>query len=589
MPRDGFELVKKTLSESDRAIIPTDEERQKLQEILKEMLFDLIDVCERHGIAWSLSGGSVLGAIRHDGFIPWDDDIDVNIPRRDFNRLKGIFRKELGGKYVLDAPERTRGHGRTVSQYKKKGTVYKIFNNLHEPDERCGICIDLFVMENVPDNPVLRGLHGMACLAVGYLLNCRKVADYVPPLAKLLQDDALIDKCFGKKLAIGRLLQFIPLDVLTRMTYRIYSLCGNDESEYVTIPSGRGHYFREMDRRENMCEYVERSFCGRKVKIPKGYDGYMHRLYGKGDYHILPPEKDRELHPLMELDLGDGHGRKVEVPQELTTAEIRERLVSMLDVLMDYCRRHGLICYLVGGTMLGAVRHKGFIPWDDDIDVGMPRNDYERLRELVKTEPIGAHYAFASGDDGTYSNPYGQLMDTDTVLKRASTEYLLDRMVTGHLYIDVFPVDGFPDSEEETKQFIDRVTFLRKAIKYSRSRFGRGTTGFRRVIKFFPVLATRLIGNRRLVRWMVKESSKYRYETASYIGIVANALYGVGERYRKDEAFPLIDVPFEGKMYPGVACYDAYLTGIYGDYRKLPPEEQRISHHIQVYVKQSDS
>lgn len=304
MQKDGFELVKKTLSESKRTVILSPEERQGLQQTLLSMLWDFIEVCENNDIRYSLSGGSVLGSIRHKGFIPWDDDIDINMPRESFDRLKKIFRKELGRKYLLDAPERTRGYGRALSQFKKKGTLYRIFNNLDEPKERCGICIDIFVLENVPDSPLLRKLHGAACLGMGYLLNCRKVMEYVPPLAKLLQDDRLISRCFHKKLLIGGLIKWIPLDVLTRMTYRIYSLCRNDKTEYVTIPSGRGHYFGEMGRRKDMCEYIDSEFCGRTVRIPKGYDAYMHRLYGSGDYMVPPPEGDREMHPIIEYRNG---------------------------------------------------------------------------------------------------------------------------------------------------------------------------------------------------------------------------------------------------------------------------------------------
>ncbi len=307
MQKDGFELVKKTLSESDRTVLLSPKQREELQQTLLHMLWDFIDVCEKNHIRYSLSGGSVLGSIRHKGFIPWDDDIDINMPRKSFECLKKIFDRELGENYILDAPECSRAYGRSLVQFKKKNTLYRIFNNLDEQKNRCGICIDIFVLENVPDHPLLRKLHGTVCLGMGYLLNCRKVVEYLPPLAKLLQDEALLERCFHTKRLVGTCLKWIPLDLLTKLTYAVYSLCRNDHSAYVTIPSGRGHYFGEMAERDDMCRYVKGQFCGRTVSLPKGYDRYMHRLYGPGDYMIPPPEGDREMHPIIEYQNGKTH------------------------------------------------------------------------------------------------------------------------------------------------------------------------------------------------------------------------------------------------------------------------------------------
>ncbi|MGN1407834.1 LicD family protein [Lactobacillus sp.] len=303
--KDGFAAQKTVFAGSDKVVYVEGEDLKKLKATLLGMLGDFMRVCEKYDLTYTLSGGSVLGTIRHQGFIPWDDDIDVNMPRKDFNKLKEVFAKELGQDYRLLAPELTKGHGNSASRFVKKGTVYRTFSDIAEPRENCGVCIDIFVLENTPDNAFLRNLHGYLCLAVGYLLSCRKVYDYLPKLLEF-QDTPEIRAAFGKKYKIGRFFKFLPLDTVTRWTYKVYSASKNDQSKFVTIPSGRKHYFGEMDTRKNMCESKEGTFEGMTVKIPYGIDSYMNRLYGP-DYMTPPPADKREKHPLFEFDLGEDH------------------------------------------------------------------------------------------------------------------------------------------------------------------------------------------------------------------------------------------------------------------------------------------
>ncbi len=301
---DGFAKVKDAFKHCEGVTYLNGEELKNVQRVLLQMLKDFIEVAERNHIDYSLSGGTLLGAVRHQGFIPWDDDMDLHIPRKSFDRFKKIFEKELGDRYTLSAPEISEHYGLSVSQFKKKDTVYKTFNNITEPDEECGICIDLFILENTPDHALVRKAHGFLCLGVGYLLNCRKVYDYVPDLMKALdhQADNAIRSCFQTKMRIGRLLRFIPLDSFTRFTYRIYSLCKNHNSRYVTIPSGRVHYFGEMDTRKNMCHVKKAVFEGVSVSIPYGEVSYLTRLFGT-TYMEIPPVEKREQHPLLKIQL----------------------------------------------------------------------------------------------------------------------------------------------------------------------------------------------------------------------------------------------------------------------------------------------
>ena len=274
------------------------EQLKELQHTLLGMLQDFIAVFEEEGIFYTLSGGSVLGAIRHGGFIPWDDDIDINMPRADFEHLKRVFDEKLGDKYVLCAPEIGEGYGMTHVQIKKKGTVYKAFNELNM--KHTGIFIDIFVLESTYDNALKRKLHGYRCLALGYMLTCKKTAVDWEKLKAYLVNNEVLKRAYEKKMRFGKLLWFVSLDKLSAKAIKVYSKCRDDNTEYVCIPSGRKHYFGEMYKREDMCKSREATFEGMSVRIPRGTETYMTMLYDS-HYMELPPENEREIHSAVEL------------------------------------------------------------------------------------------------------------------------------------------------------------------------------------------------------------------------------------------------------------------------------------------------
>ena len=292
MWKDGFKERKLGFSQSPLVHQMSDEESQKLKDLLINA-FDAFDrTARKHGIYYTMSGGSVLGAIRHQGFIPWDDDIDLMMPRKEFNKLKMVFDKELGNEFTLSAPELGGGHGMTACQIKRRGTILRSYNEVSKTD--AGIPMDIFVIENTFDSPLLRLLHGIACLAAGYLISARKASHDLPYL----------EPSYTRKARLGKLLSFLSMDQLSMMAYRTYSLCRSDDSQYVTIPSGRKHFFGELYLRSDMCRAKEAVFEHRKVPIPSGYDTYLRVLYGD-NYMQFPPEEERERHPVMELSLGD--------------------------------------------------------------------------------------------------------------------------------------------------------------------------------------------------------------------------------------------------------------------------------------------
>ena len=292
----------------------TDERLEQMKRVLLGMHRDITAALDARKIRFALAGGSALGAVRHGGFIPWDDDIDLIIPRSDYDRLLDEFDEILGDGYLLCTPERTPDHGMLNAQIKKKGTVYQSFNELSKAPESCGVCVDIFIIENVSNNGLLRRLHGVLALAAGYLSTCRKTYHDLPYLERFLTPGSESARAFRKKARIGGWFRWLSLDWVTHFANRCYSLCKNHRSRMVTIPSGRNHFFGELQKREDVCESVRVNFAGLQVPVPKGYDAYLTGLYGP-DYMTPPPAGKRESHPIMALDLG-------EIPADKTGEEV---------------------------------------------------------------------------------------------------------------------------------------------------------------------------------------------------------------------------------------------------------------------------
>ena len=261
----------------------TDEELKKLQKIFLEMAEEVDEVCRKNNIVMMLSGGSVLGAVRHHGFIPWDDDLDINIPRKDFEKFKKVFRKELGEKYKLYAPN----YHHTA--------IYRI-GKIENPDvslidkfgNRHGLMLDIFPIENVPESAVLQyiiGIRSSALMWVGirvFEYECRNNKNY--------------HISAGKRI-LGKIFSFRPswkwFDLAD------YAVRYPKETSLVGIPAGRGHYFKEIYRRADMLpvEYVD--FEDTKMPVPNNADAYLLKLYG--DYMVIPEESKRERHKIWDL------------------------------------------------------------------------------------------------------------------------------------------------------------------------------------------------------------------------------------------------------------------------------------------------
>ncbi len=275
---------------------------QRLQNVLKSIIADFDKVCKKYGIKYCAGGGTALGAVRHHDIIPWDDDVDLNMTRKDYDAFRHIFEKELGDKYVFETPESTKDYGLGMARLRKKGTLFKTREDKDKAPEQCGIYVDIFVFENTFNWAPARYFQGFLSLAFGFLLSCRVFYKNREINLKLAGDNKEIACIFKKKIRIGKMISFLSVDSLTHAWNNVNRMCRNDKSRYVTFASGRLHFFGELYERSRVCETVEMKFGTITIPVSRDYDYYLTRLYG--DYMKIPDASERETHVVLKLDFG---------------------------------------------------------------------------------------------------------------------------------------------------------------------------------------------------------------------------------------------------------------------------------------------
>ncbi len=261
-----------------------------------------------------------------------------------------------------------------------------------------------------------------------------------------------------------------------------------------------------------------------------------------------------------------------------------------LDILrhtLDICNKHNLTYYMLGGTLLGAIRHKGFIPWDDDIDIGIPRPDYDRFIEFAEKElkdPYQLHTTLNM--KGQYSYYYARIENKKVKLQR----YATNKKLVIPAWIDVFPLDGVPNDDNEMRKWLKECKFWRKIYTLSQASFLAASDSYKKKQSFLlsfgrtvflKLRFDRFINTKWAWRKFDKVLRKNDYDNSNRI-INYCGNWGIKEMFSKSVYGKGTLYQFEDLWLNGPDDYNFVLTQMYGDYMTPPNENDRDRHHLKI-------
>ena len=254
--------------------------------------------------------------------------------------------------------------------------------------------------------------------------------------------------------------------------------------------------------------------------------------------------------------------------------------LGVLDRVDEICRENQLTYMLGHGTLIGAVRHQGYIPWDDDIDIFMPREDYSKLAQIISTHDCGLRFLdITTSKDTIFSS--GKICDTETVLYEENF-----REVEGYgAFVDVFILDYLPENKYYRKWIVEKNYRIKcLAVHSARTGYTKSADWKVNMLRSLAYHIGTCFQTQTLLRQVYTGYLKACPAPTPYLGVS-----GFREIFDASEFGEPINAPFEGRMFKIPCNADAILRKTYGDYKKLPPKEERINkHHLTCYVIDDD-
>lgn len=259
--------------------------------------------------------------------------------------------------------------------------------------------------------------------------------------------------------------------------------------------------------------------------------------------------------------------------KEISFSELKAVQIDILTAVDKFCSDNNIIYSMAYGTLLGAVRHKGYIPWDDDIDICMIRHDYERF---VKEFPdcLGDRYKIASiNRTNNWHSPFAKVYDERTVLKQKKT-----KTIEIGVNIDVFPLDDVPGEICQWKRFWKKQQYLLQVKNLKAIRIIKERSLIKNIALIFLKLLYAYKSQQRIVEELDNNAQKFNGQGLKFV--YPNVSGITKEPLVKSQLREIVDYPFESKVFKGFKNADYYLRMTYGNYMQLPPESERVGKHV---------
>lgn len=260
--------------------------------------------------------------------------------------------------------------------------------------------------------------------------------------------------------------------------------------------------------------------------------------------------------------------------KELSLQEIKQIELEILKEFHSFCVANNIRYFLAFGTLLGAIRYKGFIPWDDDVDVLVPRDDYDRLMTLFQDSDRYRLYSFER--NRKYRFPFAKLCDMTTSLTEI---YYPNNGVDLGVNMDIFPLDYWDNDSEKAKEELRRIRKINACLSYLKVDKPQTNNPLRYAVWSVIVAYCKMRGSAHYIQKVIRECNKPEQRGSCYVGPKVWPIWGERVIVSAEVFAETIEIEFEGEKFFAPAGYDTYLTSLYGDYLPEPPVEKRKTHH----------